>query len=83
MRRGKASTIQLGGAGGVVEKEVYTLEEFKIKVGSKNITLKQVSVHKDPIPNLNEKFYGNLGQDAMTQFPEMVLNFEEMYVDLK
>jgi len=83
MRQGKASTIKLGGAGGVVEKEVYTLENFNIRVGSKMATLKQVSVHKDPIPNLNEKFYGNLGQDLMGQFEEMVLNFQDMYVDFK
>ncbi|MBN8851963.1 MAG: hypothetical protein BGO55_26015 [Sphingobacteriales bacterium 50-39] len=83
MRRGKASTIKLGGAGGVVEKEVYTLENFAIRVGSETATLKQVSVHKDPIPNLNEKFYGNLGQDIMTQFEETILNFQDMYVDFK
>jgi len=83
MRRGKASTIKLGGAGGVVEKEVYTIENFSIKVGSKTATLKQVSVHKDPIPNLNEKFYGNLGQDLMGQFGEMILNFQDMYVDFR
>jgi hypothetical protein len=83
MRRGKASTIQLGGAGGVVQKEVYTIEDFKITIGSKTAKLKQVSVHKDPIPNLNEKFYGNLGQDIMTQFKETILNFEDMYIDFK
>lgn len=83
MRRGKASTIKLGGAGGVVEKEVYTLENFSIRVGSKTANLKQVSVHKDPIPNLNEKFYGNLGQDVMTQFEETILNFQDMYVDFR
>ncbi|HVU58462.1 MAG TPA: retropepsin-like aspartic protease [Puia sp.] len=83
MRRGKASTIKLGGAGGVVEKEVYTVENFAIRIGNKTATLKEVSVHKDPIPNLNEKFYGNLGQDIMTQFEEMILNFQDMYVDFK
>ena len=83
MRRGKASTIKLGGAGGVVEKEVYTIGNFSIKVGSKTATLKQVSVHKEPIPNLNEKFYGNLGQDLMGQFGEMILNFQDMYVDFR
>jgi hypothetical protein len=83
MRRGKASTIKLGGAGGVVEKEVYTLDSFDIKVGSKSAALKQVSVHKEPIPNLNEKFYGNLGQDLMTQFEETILNFQDMYIDFK
>jgi len=83
LRRGKASTIRLGGAGGVVEKEVYMLGDFTLRVGSKTATLKQVAVHKDPIPNLNEKFYGNLGQDLIGQFEEMILNFEDMYVDFK
>jgi hypothetical protein len=83
MRRGKASTIKLGGAGGVVEKDVYMVDKLAIKIGSKTATLKQVSVHKDPIPNMNEKFYGNLGQDFMGQFEEMILNFQDMYVDFK
>lgn len=81
--KGKASTIRLGGAGGVVEKEVYMINDWKLTVGSKTATLKQVAVHKDPIPNLNEKFYGNLGQDLMGQFKEMIINFEDMYVDLQ
>ncbi|HEY4209672.1 MAG TPA: retropepsin-like aspartic protease, partial [Puia sp.] len=83
MRRGRASKIKLGGAGGVVEKDVYTVANFTIRIGSKTATLKEVSVHKDPIPNLNERFYGNLGQDLMAQFDEMILNFQDMYVDFK
>jgi hypothetical protein len=83
VRRGKASTIHLGGAGGVVEKEVYMIGDFSIKVGSKTATIKEIAVHKDPIPNLNEKFYGNLGQDLIGQFKEMILNFEDMYIDFK
>jgi hypothetical protein len=83
MKRGKASTIRLGGAGGVVEKEVYMINDFKISIGSKTATLQQVAVHKEPIPNLDEKFYGNLGQDLMGQYKEMILNFESMYIDLK
>lgn len=83
LRKGKASTIRLGGAGGIVEKEVYMIDDLKITVGSKTAVIKQVAVHKEPIPNLNEKFYGNLGQDLITQFREMILNFEDMYVDFK
>jgi hypothetical protein len=82
IRHGKASTVQIAGAGGIVKKEVYTMD-FRITVGGKTAFLKQVSVHKDPIPNLNEKFYGNLGQDLMGQFKETTLNFEDMYVDFQ
>jgi hypothetical protein len=83
LKKGKASTIRLGGAGGVVEKDVYMIRDFSIRVGSKTATLKQVAVHKDPIPNLNEKYYGNLGQDLIGQFSEMILNFESMFIDFK
>ena len=83
VKKGKASTIRLGGAGGVVEKEVYMIKDWKLTIGSKTATLKQVAVHKDPIPNLNERFYGNLGQDLVSQFKEMIINFEDMYVDFQ
>jgi len=83
MRKGKASTIHLGGAGGVVENAVYMIGDFSIKVGSKTAVIKEIAVHKDPIPNHGEKFYGNLGQDLIGQFKEMILNFEDMYIDFQ
>ncbi|HTI08678.1 MAG TPA: pepsin/retropepsin-like aspartic protease family protein [Puia sp.] len=82
-RRGKATTIKVGGAGGVTENKVYEIDAFTLTIGSKTVTLPKVSVHMDPIPNSTEKFYGNLGQDIVVQFPEMILNFESMYLDFK
>ena len=83
LQHGKATTIKLGGAGGVTEQKVYEINDFKLTVGSKTASLSKISVHVDPIPNITEKFYGNLGQDLIGQFPEMILNFEAMYLDFK
>lgn len=82
-QHGKAMTIKTGGAGGITEDKVYELEGFKLTIGSKAVTLPKVAVHIDPISNSIEKFYGNLGQDIIAQFPEMILNFESMYLDFK
>lgn len=80
---GKAVTMKVGGAGGVAENKIYEINDFKLTIGSKTVTLPKISVHIDPIPNTTEKFYGNLGQDIIAQFPEMILNFESMYLDFK
>jgi hypothetical protein len=83
LAHGKASTIRTGGAGGVVQQEVYRLNNLKLTVGSRPATLPGVDVHVRPIPNNPENFYGNLGQDLITQFNEMILNFQDMYIDFK
>lgn len=76
-------TIDIGGAGGIVKTEMYVLKTFNVRVGNKNATLKEVDVRMEPIPGIDEKFYGNLGQDLISQFNEMILNFDQMYIDFK
>jgi hypothetical protein len=83
LRKGKPTTVQLGGAGGVVKREVYVIKDFPLTIGSHSAVLPQVTVQADPIPNVMEKFYGNLGQDLIGQFNEMILNFDSMYMDFK
>jgi hypothetical protein len=83
IREGIAQKVDMGGAGGTVRTDIYVLKNFNIRAGSKSVTLKEVSVRVDPIPGIDEKFYGNLGQDIFSQFNEMIMNFDEMYVDFK
>jgi predicted aspartyl protease len=82
-RHGHPDSVMTGGAGGVVKQKIYLMKDIRLTVGSKTAILNKVTVHRDPIPNVNEVVYGNLGQDLMQQFNEMILNFDSMYIDFK
>ncbi len=81
--KGKLDKVKIGGAGGMVETEVYKLPEFSIYIGDKKIVLTNVKVLTKDIDESGDKFYGNIGQDVISQFDEMILNFEYMYIDFK
>ncbi len=82
--RGKLKKVQTGGAGGSLVMEVYSLDSLQLNIANKTITLKDVVVHSEPIgKHWKEKFYGNLGQDVITPFKVMILNFDDMYIDFK
>jgi hypothetical protein len=82
--RAKLKTIETGGAGGSLKMEIYEMDSLDLYIGDKKATLKNVSIHTKPIDtHNNEKFYGNLGQDLVGQFKEMILNFEDMYIEFK
>lgn len=72
-------TIQLGGAGGSKSYQAYTIEhtinEFD-KIVELNVTLL-----KDKEQS-HKRIMGNLGQDYLGQFENMVLNFKAMYINL-
>ncbi|MFI5154278.1 MAG: aspartyl protease family protein [Chitinophagales bacterium] len=82
-RDGKPDSVMMGGAGGIVTQRVFVLKDIPLLIGSKTAILKKVEVHEDSIPNTHYKFYGNLGQDVMEQFDEMILNFESMYIEFR
>jgi hypothetical protein len=75
-------TVEHGSAGGMATSEDYILPEFSILVGRKRVTLEKVSIHTTP-SYPGQKYYGNIGQDLISQFEEMILNFEDMYIDFK
>jgi hypothetical protein len=83
IKEGVAQTVDLGGAGGTVRTDMYVLKTFNLQIGNKKATLKELSVRMEPIPGIDLKFYGNLGQDVIGQFNEMILNFDQMYIDFK
>lgn len=79
---GVKTTKHFGSAGGVVAEEVYELPTFHMEIGSQAATLSNVPVHSSE-KTFTKKRDGNLGQDVMTQFDEMILNFRYLYVDFK
>jgi hypothetical protein len=79
----KPDSVQNGGAGGVVNTKVYIMDSINLYVGKKKTTLAKVAVLTDPIGNMHELFYGNIGQDFISQANELVINFKDMYIDIR
>jgi hypothetical protein len=71
-----------GGVGGSVKTLDYILPVVNLKIGEKKIELKDVAVHTAPTFK-GQRYNGNIGQDVIRQFDEMVLNFESMYLLFK
>lgn len=72
-------TRKRGGAGGIIETEIYELTEAPFKIGNFQMTLPKISVETLEYSS-TECFDGNLGQDVLMYFDEMILNFESMYL---
>lgn len=79
-RVGKKTQKHFGGAGGITAIDIYELPGFDLTIGSSNASLTNLPVI------LTERSFtknrdGNLGQDVLTKFNELVINFKYMYVD--
>lgn len=73
-----------GGAGGASTLKVYELPGFRFRTGDDTVTLPVVSVLTTSVKKSGKDFaYGNMGQDVIKQFNEMIINFESMYIDFR
>lgn len=78
----KEIDYEFGGAGGSIIKKGYKIP-FTTSIGDQSVTLKDVFVLKEPLKESEEFYYGNIGQDFIKKFDEMILNFEYMYIRFK
>lgn len=78
---GELKIAKRGGAGGIVDVQEYELQNFPYKIGSKSNVLPKISVVISESTSNNKGTDGNLGQDVISQFNEMILNFKYMYID--
>ena len=82
LKEGHQEDIHLGGAGGIQKKTVYELPSLSLTLGEKTITIDSVTIFTQKIfPG--EKLFGNIGNDFSSQFTDLVLNFDEMYISGK
>jgi hypothetical protein len=75
-RKGKKKMLQTGGAGGMVTFEGYMLPKLTLAVDSSKATLQNLQVRTDNPENVSGDFEGNLGQDFIKQFDEMIISFK-------
>jgi hypothetical protein len=81
-QKGKLQSAMRGGGGGIVEVEEYKLPDFPYQIGNSRGVLPEISVSLQDY-DFNKSFDGNLGQDVIMQFNEMILNFKHMYIDFE
>ena len=80
-QQGFRDTLRIGGAGGVVETPVY-YHSFSGRIGESFFELKEVPIHEKSMRD-TRGIYGNLGQDIISQFDTLALDFENMNFILK
>jgi hypothetical protein len=74
-----STTIRRGGGGGVIETEVYELENVQLKIGGRELTVPTITVLTENF-SFAENADGLLGQDVLMYFNKLILNFEYMYL---
>ncbi|HLX91861.1 MAG TPA: aspartyl protease family protein [Puia sp.] len=77
---GVSRSTDYGGAGGIIKKESFVLPSASFQLGNRKISIDSVDVLTQKI-NPGEKFYGNIGEDFVGQFNELIINFRDMYVE--
>ena len=75
-RKGKKQILSSGGAGGIMEYEGYLLPKVTLAVGTSKATLQNLQLRKDQVGEAAANFDGNLGQDFIKQFNEMIISFK-------
>lgn len=79
LAKGVKTKSEYGGAGGMQKKEVLTLPSVELFLANKKVALHRIDVLSEKIfPE--ETFYGNIGQDFVGAFQELILNFRDMYI---
>lgn len=80
LKNGIKKTVGFGGAGGVQKRQVYMLPKVALGLAGKTVTIDSVDIRMEKIVP-GEVYYGNIGQDFIRQFSEIIYNFKDMYVD--
>ena len=72
--------ITVGGAGGRKTVKGYNIKGVTLSTGQSLGTFSNVRVLAEYLKKKESHFYGNLGQDYISQFGEMIVNFKDSFV---
>ncbi len=75
---GRATTLQIGGAAGTRTLKAYVVGPVALTVGGATATLPQVTVSTEPSGQRADYADGDIGQDVITRFAEMTLDYRAM-----
>ncbi|WP_083702193.1 retropepsin-like aspartic protease [Mangrovimonas sp. DI 80] len=82
-QRYTSQTFTSGSAGGIIEFEGYIMDSIPLTIGNSKTSLSSIQLHKNDIEADADHFYGNLGQDFIKQFDEMIISFKYSSVIFK
>jgi len=74
----RTSTVESGGAGGTVRREMFVQPRVDLKVGGANVALKDVTIFSTAMNAGIDVLFGNLGQDFVDGFDSFTLDFSTM-----
>ncbi len=72
----KKVSFSAGSGGGVVEFGGYILNNISLKIADSFARIDSVNLHTEDIGDEESNFHGNLGQDFIRQFDEMIISFK-------
>jgi predicted aspartyl protease len=70
------------GAGGLVKRKVYLQPEVDLGVGNRTAVLRRITIYTNGTGTALNHFYGNLGQDMVSDFESFTLDFKTMTFSL-
>nr|WP_321236122.1 retropepsin-like aspartic protease [uncultured Psychroserpens sp.] len=76
------SKIKFSGAGGSTEVDAYKVD-FDVVINGEMIVLPSVSLIPELITYSDQYSYGNIGQDLISRFDKLIMNFENMFIDFQ
>ena len=75
------SKTSVGGAGGKTEVEGYYVE-LPLTIKNNEVVLDSVQLITENLMD-RDNVYGNIGQDLISRFDTLIINFEEMFIDFR
>ena len=71
--------------GTAARKQAYELKNISCQLGLRKMTIPAISALLEPTnePQSSEVIYGQIGRDVLQQFDLLILNFDDMYIDLR
>ncbi|HRE40014.1 MAG TPA: retropepsin-like aspartic protease [Ignavibacteria bacterium] len=78
----KLTQVKFGGAGGEKSFNGFNIEAIKFTIGNSTNEIKDISLISEKIADKKKKMYGNLGQDFLGKYDNLVIDFKSMKVQL-
>lgn len=75
-KNNKKTVFKSWGAGGMKEFQGYMMNDIHLKIGNSTAGLDSLRLHIEDIGGEENHFHGNLGQDYIKQFDEMIISFK-------
>jgi hypothetical protein len=80
----KKRNVETGGAGGMVKTEAFMLDSLTISAGNSHYTLDSILIYPKDLSGYDMKYvYGNFGQDYISRFAEMSIDFASMNIEFR